>query len=454
MKRIFLVYPNVMRLPSYFAPAVNISTDIHHTLPPLGMLYIISNSRYDIDFIDNRIRKNDFQTISNILMQYDIIGFGGTIFEIKEARKLSQYLLQEGKTTIYGGPNATVNWNLYLGYFSVIVRGEAELMFDKIIDNINNLENLGFTMIKGTFVNLQTFRIRDLDKLSFPDRSKIDLDEYERTESAFLGSISPVDTVVSTRGCPFNCYFCSSRIIWGQKYTFRSVDNVIKEIEHMIKNYGTKGIYFREDNFTINKKRVIEFCNKVERLSIVWMCESRVDTLDEETIKSMADSGCKGIWFGIESTNNTVLKRIRKKFTLAQVEKAIGLCNKYGITTGGGFMIGFPFEDEESIVNNYLSSKKLDLQVRFYNRVWAIPHSEMYEEILNEGLDYYAFENILLPGTRYLGADDLNKLYYDLISKRVIFAKKIAMILGKNTIEFIRNKLPFFYRLVIKWCRP
>ncbi len=437
-----------MILPRDFKYATNIATDNIETLPPLGLLYIIGNSKYTITLIDNRIRKYDFEKLSSILMEYEIVGFGGTIFEIKEARRLSMHLIRNGKTTFYGGPNATVNWHLYLGCFSVIWRGEAEILFDKAIENIDDLEQIGFTNINGSYVNLEGCRITDLDSLQYPDRSKISLDAYRRQEFHYLGEVYPVDMLISSRGCPFDCYFCSSKVIWDTKYTCRSVENIIEEVKFMVKHYGTNGLYFREDNFTINKKRLVEFCNTISHLNLVWMCESRVDTLDEETIKLMAESGCKGIWFGIESTNDQVLKRIGKGTTVAQAKKTISLCNRNEIATGGGFMLGFPFDDKESIIKNYKTSKTLGLKHRFYNRVWAIPSSNMYSEIINMSLDAYCFENIILPGTQNISADELNKLYYRLVSRKSLYRRWWIKLLGKERFRYIRTKFPRAYRIV------
>lgn len=359
--------------------------------------------------------------------------------------------MKQGIKTIYGGPNTTVNWKLYLGCFNVIFRGEAELMFDSLVENIDNPEHIGFTKLAGSYVNLQPFRIKDLDSLNFPDRSKINLNDYRRHEFEYLGDIQPIDVVVTSRGCPFDCYFCSSKIIWNQKYTYRSVDNVIKEIEFMIDKHGTKGLYFREDNFTINKKHLLEFCEKIKDYKLTWLCESRVDTINEETIKAMAQVGCRGIWFGIESTDSEVLKKIRKNTTLDTIKNTINLCNQYQITTGGGFMLGFPFEDKKSIIKNYKSSKKLNLKIRFYNRVWAIPLSDMYSQVIDERLDDYSFENIILPATRYMSADELNDLYYRLVSRKGIYRKKISRLLGTAVISYIKRKFPSLYRIVSQW---
>lgn len=451
MKKICLLYPNEMKLPSYFRYATNILADISLTLPPMGLLYIIGNSRLDIDLIDNRVRKYDFEKLVDILNNYDVVCFSGTIFEVKQARRLSAYLMKQGKTTIYGGPNATVNWQLYLGYFNIIFRGEAEQIFDKVIENEDRLEQLGFTKLSHTYVNLRPFRITDLDSLSFPDRSRINLDDYRRTEKDYLQDVYPVDVMVSSRGCPFDCYFCSSKVIWNQKYTYRSADNLIEEMQFMIDRYQTRGLYFREDNFTTNKSRLIEFCEKAKSLNLLWLCESRVDTLDERTIESMAKAGCKGIWFGIESTDDAVLEKIRKNITLEQVQKTVNLCNEYGISSGGGFMLGFPFDDEDSIRRNYKLSKKLNLKVRFYNRVYAIPRSDMYDDIINEGLDEYVFENIVLPATRGLSADRVNKLYYNLVAKRKVYRKTIYRVLGKRISRFISTRFPSLFKIASKW---
>lgn len=453
MKKICFVYPKSMTLPKYFNVATNISTEVNETLPPLGILYVIANSKYNIDFIDNRVENYSSDNLFNKLKAYDIVGFGGTIFEIKEARKLSHRLMKKGVLTIYAGPNATINWNLYIGDFNIILRGEAEYIIDDIFQNINSLEGLGFTKVQNTYFNKVIFRIKHLDKLKFPARSKINLNNYRRKEPNYLGENYPIDTIASSRGCPFDCYFCSSKLIWQQKYTYRSVDNIIDEIRYMMSNYGTKGVYFREDNFTTKRSRLLEFCQKVKFLNLTWMCESRVDTLDEETISLMAKAGCRGIWFGIESTDNKVLKRINKNFTYGQAKKTISLCNKYGIISGGGFMIGFPFDTKQSIIRNIKGAKRSGLKVKFFNRVWAIPHSKMHSEVIINGLDDYSFENIVLPATYYLSADKVNSIYYKHISRKSLFFKKVKFFVGRKRIQKIKHKFPFLFKVVKKFLR-
>ncbi|HPS19456.1 MAG TPA: radical SAM protein [Candidatus Omnitrophota bacterium] len=439
--KICLVYPDTMALPEFFNAATNITSRSEKTLPPLGVLYIIGNSAQNIDFIDNRVKRYTDEKLYDILKNYDVVGFSGTIFEIKQARSLSRKLMGIGKTTLYGGPNATVNWGKYINDFNVIFRGAADLVFDKVLENLNDLAKFGFAKHGLTYVNPEPFRVEQLDALKYPAREKIDINEYRRKESAYLGDIYPVDTICSSRGCPFDCYFCSSCVIWGRQYICRSVDSVIGEISYMKRRYGTRGIYFREDNFTSNKARLLEFCKKIKDQNISWMCESRADTLDQDTVRQMAGAGCRAIWFGIESTDDVILRKIGKNITMKQIEKTLDICSREGIKTGGGFMMGFPFDDKHSIEENYRKSQKMNLDVKFYNRVWAVPDSAMYREIIEDKLDEYSFENIVLPATRYLRASEVNEIYYKLVVRKGLWKKKIKKILGENIVKLIRKYL-------------
>jgi len=451
-KNICLVYPNQTKLPSFFDKVTNIPKE-PVLLLPLGLLYVASNSKYKIDIIDNRVAKLNDSDMFDKLRSYDVIGFGGTIFEARQAINLSKKLKKKGKITIYGGPNANVNWNLYLNDFDLIFRGEAEEYFDPVIENIEStseLNKLGFLKKKGTFVNKQIFRINDLDKLCFPDRDLINLGKYKREEISYMGNVYPVDTVASSRGCPFECTFCSSKYVWQRKYTIRSVKNIIKEIKLMKKKYGTKGIYFREDNFTISKKRVLEFCKAIRSINIAWMCESRVDTLDEETIKEMSRSNCRAIWFGIESTSNKTLKRIKKGFTIERAKETIKLCKTYGIKTGGGFMLGFPHETKENILSTIKESKKIGLDNIFYNRVWAIPKSEMHNYVIKNRLDTYKFENIVIPSTEYLSADEVTNIYYKYVGRKSWIKKIIRRIFGDSFIKNFRKHFPDLFTFLNK----
>jgi len=412
--KILLVYPNSTPLPSYFKYIIE--DDIKDTIPPLGMLYLISNSQHEIDFLDNRLKKLSDTELFNYAVRYDVIGFGGTIFESKQARTVSKRLMQAGKTTIYGGPNATVNWNLYLGEFTIIARGEIEGWFDSLVTK--KFYNQ-FDLVGGSYVNREIFREFYLEWIKWPRRAIINLNDYRRKEKYV--DESPIDTVVSSRGCPYNCYFCSSKIVWGRKYSFRDTSDVLSECKHLEKVYGSKAIYFREDNFTVNQKRLLELC---ENMPLPWMCESRAD-LSEEQVKTMAQGKCKAIWFGIEVTENEDFNRINKNLNIETVRKTIELCNKYNIRTGGSFMLGYPFDDKAKIVKRIKDAKKLGLWNVYFNRVFSFPKSEMHTEIIDNNLDGYSIDGIVIPSTYFLSMKEVNKLHFKYCKRNYLIKMKV-----------------------------
>ncbi len=214
IRRIALVYPNQTRLPGVFDKITSIPKE-PVLLPPLGLLYVAASTTRQVALIDNRVEKFPLHLLLKKLMEYDAVGFSGTIFEAREAMDLAPLLRKEGILTIYGGPNATVNWDLYTGIFDVIFRGEGELLFDELLDSMERGEKPpGFEEVEGTLVNKKTLRVMDLDRLPWPARELLDMSGYKREEEDYLPGTRPVDTVVSSRGCPFDCSFCSSSIIW------------------------------------------------------------------------------------------------------------------------------------------------------------------------------------------------------------------------------------------------
>ena len=452
--KICLVYPNQMKLPKFFEKVSNIPNE-PLLMPPLGVLYILSNNTVKMDFLDNRVHGYDEEHLCSILSEYDLVAFGGTIFEVEEAINISQRLQKEDITTVYGGPNATINWELYSQYFDIIARGEGEGHFDEIIENFNDLSKVNGLVYKEngkTQINEPRPFIENLDDLKFPARERINFNDYMRHAVGYT-TRHPVDTIVSSRGCPYDCYFCSSKWIWSRRYRYRSADNVIEEMFHMREKFKTEAFYFREDGFTIHKKRLLEFCEKVKNLDMPWLCESRTDALDNEILKKMKEANCIGIWFGMESCSQRTLDIIKKQLNLQRSQKVIAACKEIGIKTGGGFMLGFPHETKEDMLWTGKKSKQLGLDYVFYNRVWAIPKSEMYSLIKEEKLDEYEHANIVIPRTRHVSADEVSDIYYRIahpfltrmllkslskfpmgVRKKIInsqFSKKIYLILKK-----------------------
>ena len=250
-----------------------------------------------------------------------------------------------------------------------------------------------------------------------------------------------VYTMNTSRGCPFNCAFCSVGSIWGKQYTYFSSDRIISEIEYLIKNFGAKGIYFREDNFTLNLKRTEEFCQKLigKEFNIHWACETRVDTFcNEELVKLMSDAGCRAVYLGVESGSQRILDRLNKNIKVEQIEKAINLCKKHNIRTYCSLITGVPGETYE----DYLLTKRLMDKLKPYrygfNVFVGIPENSLYKYVLDKNFYEYIDDIGLVypPGydikARFFYGKDSKCLVDYEFKERTSFDKKLLKELWKK----------------------
>lgn len=165
------------------------------------------------------------------------------------------------------------------------------------------------------------------------------------------------------RGCPFSCTFCSTKTFWKRKYRLRDIRNILDEIDFLITKYSIKQFDFKHDLFTVNKKRIMQFCEGLKKLStnIEWGCDSRIGVIDTEMIDIMVDAGLSNIFFGIESGSNEMQRIINKKLNLEEADKIVRYCLNKGIKVTTSFIYGFPEETAETV------SETMKLSVRFQN---------------------------------------------------------------------------------------
>jgi radical SAM superfamily enzyme YgiQ (UPF0313 family) len=183
-----------------------------------------------------------------------------------------------------------------------------------------------------------------------------------------------------------------------------SSKRVVDEMQYLADNFGIKAINFREDNFTVNRQRVMDICSLIKQrnLKIEWMCESRVDIVDEELLTSMKQAGCSAIYFGIESGSQRVLDILRKQTTVQQNESVVRLCKKVGIKPIISIMLGVP---QQTLQENYESIKfvkKLNPEIAYFNVFTGFPGTELYDYIIEHNLIYKKLEQIILPNSECL----------------------------------------------------
>lgn len=321
---------------------------------PIGLGYLSSvmkGNGHTVKLIDRFCHGGKW--VDNIHM-FDFIGIYSSTPCFDDTLNVIETLKKErfkGKIAL-GGPHATAFPDTIPDSVDYIVQGEGEYVINDLVD--------------GKFqsgVILRTQRIVDLDKLPRPDYELYDLKHDPYQLSFKYSSVTPVFNMNTSRSCPLICKFCSVKDIWGRIWRGQSAERVIDDICFLKSKYGVKGIYFREDYFLANKNRAIAICEELirKKLEIEWACETRVDVAsDEEFVKLLARSGCRGFYIGAESGSQRMLDLYEKKTTVEQIIKTCENAHKYGIRIAMSLIVAHPQEtwsDRMGTFNLILKSK-------------------------------------------------------------------------------------------------
>jgi anaerobic magnesium-protoporphyrin IX monomethyl ester cyclase len=278
----------------------------------------------------------------------------------------------------------------------IAVKGEGE---DTIVDMLKAVEEgSSFDKIQGVIYrnngkiveNGPREKISDLDWRIFPHQSaQAALKDYDRYP------ISAFKYIFATRGCPYNCFYCGSREIWGRQVRFRSPDNVADEIQELQRK-GIRLIHFSDDTFGVNRSHLRSLCEMILKRcpGLLWSCETHVNLIDEETVSLMKTAGCYSIEIGIESGNNEMLQKIRKNILIEEGLAACETIKRFGIEVVTLFMAGFPDETEKSLYDTYNAIKKARCDRVHFSVFTPYPGTEAYRACRDIGLiekNYEAF---------------------------------------------------------------
>ena len=369
---------------------------------PLGVLYLageLERAGFEVVVKDNTIDKIPNERLAAEISSLSplLVGFSLTLFNIRNSRDVARLFKEESSNVpvIFGGPHATImpTEQAILDFVDIVITHQGEISLREIAEQIRHGSYFPVGDPKKKIVRGKT--PLSLDDLAFPARHLVDINKYNRKSLAM--DITPTDYMCSSRGCPFQCAFCSSKIFWERKYYTRKPSSIVDEIETLMGKYGSKGIYFREDNFTIRKHN-LGVCKEMIRrkLDIKWECESRVDTVSKEDLAIMKEAGCAGIWCGVESGSQRILDSIKKGYKIKQVQNFFDWCRDVDISTFACFMLGFPGENKEDILETYELAINLPVKrVQFATYV-GFPRSEIYDEILKNSLWEARWEDILI----------------------------------------------------------
>jgi anaerobic magnesium-protoporphyrin IX monomethyl ester cyclase len=362
--------------------------------PPLGIAYIaamLERNGVTVKILDGPALEYDHDALKSEIQKYspDIISITAVTPTIDSALKTAQISKEvcPDSITVLGGYHPTFTYQEVLknNYVDVVVCGEGEQTMVELVDAIEKGKNL--KEVKG--IAIKNFKtpprkiIDDLDSIPFPARHLLPMDEYK-----ILNMKLTTGTIVSGRGCPYNCSFCASSAMHGHKLRLRSAENVVDEMEHLVNDHDIEMIAFMDDTFTINKNRVYEICETIKDrgLDNYWGCTARVDTISEELLKTMKDAGCITMFLGVESSDQQVLNQLNKNTNINRIKKTFELTKKYGMRTIASVVLGMPGDTKRSIKSTIKFVKTLEPSYAVFSLATPYPGTEFYLKAASENL--------------------------------------------------------------------
>jgi radical SAM superfamily enzyme YgiQ (UPF0313 family) len=352
-----------------------------------------------------------------------LVGITAMTPNIREAERICVLCHSLGVKTVLGGPHPTALpiQTLQDTGCDFVISGEGEKPLCELLRHIkenrptDHIKGIAFLKNGSPVVN-EWYPLIPLDELPLPDRRFLKLDLYRgETTPGVLGRAA---TLFTSRGCPYACTFCASKVINQQRIRFRSMEKIFEEIDDIV-NLGFNHLTVDDDTFTLNSQRVFAFCSFLmsKHPWVSWDCDSRVDAINENLLTIMKGSHCEKIAFGVESGSPRILKSINKGIDLEQVRSAFRLTRKHKILTQAFFMIGFPDETPEDIEATEKLIYEIEPDLLFLAIVVPYPGTDIYEEMIRRGLltqlnwDSFVFFGESVPWcTEHFNGEDLVKI--------------------------------------------
>lgn len=314
---------------------------------------------------------------------FSALGISAYSTQYKYLKEFSLKLKERypGIPIICGGPGPTFSSKIILANTGVdiCVISEGEETIVDLLQNMDKLPTVTGIAYKQNDKIIHTAKrpyIRELDSLPFPNRDIFDFHRIVERKAANAAEI------IAGRGCPYQCAFCSKTF---SGIRLRSVDNIIAEARMLKERFGINQLQFNDELVLINKKRTMELCAGLKELNLQWSCQGRIDQVDEEILRTMKDSGCVAVGYGVESVSQSILDSMKKKIKAEAIVPVIKMTRKIGITPVIQYMFGYPGETDETIERTYQFFKELDLP--FIGSVTTpIPGSQLYDDCVARGL--------------------------------------------------------------------
>jgi len=370
-------------------------------MPCIGIAYIASMLEkygHEVKVIDDFAYRIGISGIMSLILDWqpDVVGLSCLTPSATQCEELSIAIRAYNPSikVVWGNIHASYFANEIIknGYADAVVHGEGEYTMVELVSAYQNntipkhVKGISFRYGKDIIRNADRKLLMDLDTLPYPAWHLFPVDKYGLLPFADIDK--PILTLLSSRGCPYNCSFCG--ITYKKEgYRKRAVTKVVDEIEYLIDRFKVKQIGFVDAIFPLSKQHCKDFCNEMinrgVNKKVIWTTETRVDIVDYDTASILKEAGCRRLIFGIESGVEELLRNVNKHYTLDEIRAGIENAHKAGLETIGLFMLGLPGETPELSRQTIEFAKSLPLDFAKFAILIPYPGTELYDRLVKNG---------------------------------------------------------------------
>jgi radical SAM superfamily enzyme YgiQ (UPF0313 family) len=424
--------------------------------PPLSLLTLVGAVRdlnHEIEILDLNVKtKYNLNHFEQKLKQYDLIGITTMTNTFKVVLNICKIAKRNQIPTLLGGFHPTLVPSIIDEFdcIDMICRGEGDITFKELLEGKPKDKILGLSYRENGVVihNPDRPYIDDLNILPFPRNDMVESDPYHYIWV-------PAWVCETSRGCPFKCNFCCVTKFHKGRYRAKSPERVIKELMEV--PASSKLIFFTDDNFTLQKKRVMKICELLKKTNLskrlMFVCQSRVDDIanNPDMVETMSKAGFMCFFLGFESFKQMSLDNMQKQYTLDKVRKCIKLCHKNGIMVFGSFIIGNIGETVEDTWRTFELMKELELDLMMTNPITPFPGTPLYDEAVKNGwipedFRWEKWDITPVMNTPDMKIDEIQKLLDQ--SYRFFYNDIGYFLFGKKLLRILFNPKFWWYRHV------
>jgi len=380
--------------------------------PPFGLALIaaiLEKAGYPLTLLDANALGIKPEAIPSLASGADVIGLTAMTPTISTALKIARHLklANPGVKIVMGGAHATMLTQETMASapeIDVIIRGEGD---ESVLEVLKALEdNRPLDGIAGISYRAEEKIIHTADRTSSIDMNALPFPSYHLLPWKKYrphpphGMSLPFAAVVTSRGCPYHCAYCS-KPVFGSRFRAQSPARVVDELAYLKDRFGVKEVAFYDDSFTLDRKRVHGISEKIlsSGLKIAWTCETRVNLVAKDLLHSMKKAGCYAVAYGIESASPEIIKTLHKDTTLDQVEEAVRQSREVGLQVIGYFMLGSPGETPDTIRQTINLAQRLKVDFAQFSVTTPFPGTELYDIYMQNRKESISWDSFVYAGT-------------------------------------------------------